>query len=144
MTDAATMTCKPAPASSAAANIEHVNLTVSDTGATARLLMDLFGWHVRWEEDHPRGGHVIHVGTGGNYIALYQPSLTPGLPRKYAKGMPLNHVGVQVADLAATRQKVIDAGLTPFNDGSYDPGPDSFYFYDPDGIEWEVVSYGTM
>lgn len=139
MTDTATTTMNPAGGPTA--RVEHVNLTVSDTGATARMLMDVFGWHVRWEEDHPRGGHVIHVGEADSYIALYQTGLTPGAPLRHRKAAPLNHVGVQVANLAEARARVETAGLEPFSFSHYDPGPDSFYFFDRDGIEWEVVSY---
>jgi glyoxylase I family protein len=37
---------------------------------------------------------------------------------------------------------VVEAGLTPFSHGDYDPGR-RFYFLDPDGIEYEVVSYAS-
>ena len=47
---------------------------------------------------------------------------------------------VEVDDLDATEQKVLAAGLKTFSHGSYDPGR-RFYFLDPDGIEYEVVSY---
>ena len=36
--------------------------------------------------------------------------------------------------------RVIAAGLRPYNHGDYAPGRRS-YFNDPDGIEYEVVSY---
>ena len=36
--------------------------------------------------------------------------------------------------------RVSAAGLIPFNHGDYEPGR-RFYFLDPDGIEYEVVSY---
>ena len=48
-------------------------------------------------------------------------------------------VGV-VDDLAATEQRVIAAGLKPFNHGHYEPGR-RFYFLDHDGIEFEIVAY---
>ena len=35
---------------------------------------------------------------------------------------------------------VVAAGLTPFSHADYEPGR-RFYFLDPDGIEYEVVSY---
>ena len=34
-----------------------------------------------------------------------------------------------------------EAGLEPFSHGDYEPGR-RFYFLDPDGIEYEVISYG--
>jgi hypothetical protein len=45
-----------------------------------------------------------------------------------------------VTDLAETERRVAAEGLTPFNHGSYEPGR-RFYFIDPDGVEYEVVSY---
>ena len=47
---------------------------------------------------------------------------------------------MEVDDLDATEARVVAAGLTPFNHGDYAPGR-RFYFFDPDGIEYEVVSY---
>ncbi len=35
---------------------------------------------------------------------------------------------------------MISAGLVPFNHGDYAPAA-RFYFLDPDGVEYEVVSY---
>jgi len=44
------------------------------------------------------------------------------------------------ADLDATDARGRAEGLTPFSHGNYEPGR-RFYFFDPDGIEYEVVSY---
>lgn len=85
------------------------------------------------------GGRTVHVGSDEAYIALY----TPGAPlsdRDFAKGRPLNHIGVEVDYIDATEEKVRAAGLTAFNHGNYEPGR-RFYFLDHDGIEYEVVSY---
>jgi catechol 2,3-dioxygenase-like lactoylglutathione lyase family enzyme len=56
------------------------------------------------------------------------------------KGVPMNHVGFLVGDLDAAERVVIEAGLKPFGHDDYDPGR-RFYFFDWDGIEFEVVSY---
>ncbi|MBU6371725.1 MAG: VOC family protein [Alphaproteobacteria bacterium] len=118
--------------------IEHVNLTVADPERSARLLHDVFGWEERWRGPSALGGRTIHVGDAAGYVALYTPESAP--VRRHGKGAPLNHVGVQVDDLDACERRVAAAGLTPFNHGDYAPGR-RFYFFDPDGIEWEVVSY---
>jgi len=47
---------------------------------------------------------------------------------------------VQVDDLDAVEARVRRAGLVPFGHDDYDPGR-RFYFLDPDGTEYEVVSY---
>ena len=116
--------------------IEHVNLTVSDPAATAALLEAIFGWQERWRGPSQMGGWTIHLGTASDYIALY----TRGADARFPKGAPFNHLGVEVPDLDATEEKVYAAGLVPFNHGDYEPGR-RFYFLDPDGIEYEVVSY---
>lgn len=124
----------------ASPRIEHVNLTVSDPERAARLIETVFGWGVRWQGPAQNGGRTIHIGTDRNYIALYAPPGPVLTDAGYEKGAPLNHVGVEVDDLDATEARVIEAGLTPFSHGDYEPGR-RFYFFDPDGIEYEVISY---
>lgn len=120
------------------ARIEHVNITTSDGPRMTALLKDLFGWSVRWEGPSLNGGHSIHVGGTNDYIALYTPR--GGTASGFDKGLPLNHVGVEVEDLDKVECGVIAAGLKPFNHGDYEPGR-RFYFFDWDGTEWEVISY---
>jgi hypothetical protein len=45
-----------------------------------------------------------------------------------------------IDDLDGAEDEVTQAGLTPFGHDDYDPGR-RFYFFDWDGIEFEVVSY---
>lgn len=120
--------------------IEHVNVTVTDPERTSRLMEALFGWHVRWSGAARDGGHTIHVGSNEHYVALYMGRDVNYTPDDFAKGRPLNHIGVEVDDLAAVEARVLAAGLRPFAHDDYDPGC-RFYFLDPDGIEYEVVSY---
>ena len=75
-----------------------------------------------------------------HYLALYTGRGVAYGADDFAKGRPLNHIGVEVDDLAAVEAKVVAAGLRPFGHDDYDPGR-RFYFLDPDGIEYEVVSY---
>ena len=117
--------------------LEHINITVSDIERSAALLRDLMGWHDRWRGPSQLGGETIHVGGERDYIAVY----TKGAPvDRFAKGMPLNHVGLVVDDLDAAEAVVKAAGLEPFNHADYEPGR-RFYFFDWDGIEFEMVSY---
>lgn len=122
------------------AMIEHVNLTVSDPERSARLMEALFGWRIRWKGPARDGGRSIHVGNDIAYVALYTGPDGMHAEAHYPKGEPLNHVGVLVDDLDAVEEKVIAQGLDPFNHGDYEPGR-RFYFFDPDGIEYEVVCY---
>ena len=124
--------------------IEHANLTVTRPEHSAELLRQLLGWEVRWSGKSQMGGDTIHVGAPGNgaaYIALYtNDDGRADKNRRYSKGQPLNHIGLLVDDLAAAEQVVIAAGLEPFAHDDYEPGR-RFYFFDWDGIEFEVVNY---
>ena len=120
--------------------IEHVNITVSDPKRTSDLMELLFDWHVRWSGPAQNGGHTIHVGSNDHYVALYAGGDSARAAEAFSKGRPLNHIGVEVDDLDAAEARVIAAGLRPFSHADYAPGR-RFYFLDPDGIEYEVVSY---
>lgn len=124
----------------AAPRIEHVNVTVSDPDRAARMMEQVFGWTKRWDGPSMNGGRTIHVGSDDHYVALYTARDAAYTADDFAKGRPLNHIGVLVDDLDAVEAKVAEAGLTPFSHGDYEPGR-RFYFLDPDGIEYEVVSY---
>lgn len=124
----------------AAPKIEHVNITVREPARAAALMGELFGWTVRWQGPALNGGHTIHVGSEDHYLALYAPRDAAVGDDVFAKGRPLNHVGIEVDDIGDLEAKVVAAGLIPFNHGDYAPGR-RFYFFDRDGIEFEVVSY---
>ena len=121
----------------AAARLEHANITVSDPDRSAQLFEKLCGWHERWRGPSLLGGWTIHVGSEDAYLAIYT---NEGRGGPYAKGAPLNHIGIEVDDLAAAETVIADHGLKAFNHGDYEPGR-RFYFFDWDGIEFEVVSY---
>jgi catechol 2,3-dioxygenase-like lactoylglutathione lyase family enzyme len=119
------------------AYLEHVNITVSDIERSATLLQQLLGWRIRWRGPSQLGGETIHVGGDEDYIALY----TKGAPvSRFAKGVPLNHIALVVPDLDAAEAVVRAAGLEPVSFWDYEPGK-RFYFFDWDGVEFEMVSY---
>lgn len=120
--------------------LEHVNMTVRDSRASAQLLINLFGWHIRWQGPAMDNGYTVHVGTQTSYVALYTPSADQAVARPFDKSVPMNHIGITVDDLNATEARVIAAGFEPFNHGDYAPGR-RFYFFDDNGIEFEIVSY---
>ena len=119
--------------------LEHVNIRVSDPDRTAAFLAGLTGWRERWRGPALDNGWTIHLGNEFDYVALYQhPEPLTG---PFEKGAPLQHIGVVVNDLDAAERLVIAAGYKPFSHADYEPGR-RFYFYDHDGIEWELISYG--
>ena len=77
--------------------LEHVNICVPDPKATAAMLCDLFGWHVRWEGPAIVNGYTVHVGDDDSYLALYAPArqLAPEATR-YTRVAGLNHIGIVV------------------------------------------------
>jgi catechol 2,3-dioxygenase-like lactoylglutathione lyase family enzyme len=125
------------------ARLEHLNVTVGDIESTADLLGDLFGWKVRWRGASAYGGHILHVGTKDQYLALY--SGPPGedlmqVADSHGQLGGLNHIGLVVDNLDVIEARVRAAGLTPHSHGDYEPGR-RFYFDGKDGVEYEVVSY---
>ncbi len=125
------------------ARLEHVNFTVTDPEASAKMLCDLFGWKIRWSGPAKAGGHTVHVGPEDNYLALYTPTKLHETEVSHGeiKG-GMSHVGIVVDDLDATEQKILAAGFETVNHDDYEPGR-RFYFNDLDGIEFEVVSYNS-
>jgi catechol 2,3-dioxygenase-like lactoylglutathione lyase family enzyme len=118
--------------------IEHVNITVADPERSANLVANLFGWHIRWQGPSLHGGRTVHVGDDTSYIAYYAEATPYRGPWK--KGDPLQHIAIVVEDLDDIERRVIAAGLVPFSHADYEPGR-RFYFFDYDGIEYEMVSY---
>ena len=117
--------------------IEHVNLTVTDIQRSAALFEKLLGWRQRWRGPSKNGGETVHVGEQTTYLALYTDR---GDHAGQRKGRPMNHVGLLVDDLDRAERIVREHALEPWGHDDYEPGR-RFYFFDWDGIEFEVVSY---
>ena len=130
----------------AEAILEHVNVTVADPKATAANLCHLFDWRIRWEGDSKDEGYSVHVGGRASYLALYAPARTPDAEvtsrdgSSYRTNGGLNHIAVTVDDIDAMEARTKAAGYEPRAHGDYEPGL-RFYFYNEDGIEFEIVSY---
>ncbi len=52
----------------------------------------------------------------------------------------LQHLGILVDDLDPIEERVRAEGIEPFHFMTYEPGR-RFYFFDANGIEFEVVAY---
>jgi len=124
-----------------AAFLEHVNFTVKDPAVTAKHLKDWFGWEVRWKGASKDNGTTYHVGNETSYVALYTKG-TPADPKdtSYDTRGGMNHLAIVVEDLDGTEQKILADGFKTHNHGDYEPGR-RFYFYDENGVEFEIVSY---
>jgi catechol 2,3-dioxygenase-like lactoylglutathione lyase family enzyme len=61
----------------------------------------------------------------------------------YSNTPGMNHLGWEIDDLDALRERMAAAGYTPnlFDDSH--AARRRLYFYDPDGNDWEFVEYQT-
>ena len=119
--------------------LEHVNLTVSDLDRSIDFYRQVFGFEVRWEGQTSGGTRAAHIGNATMYLALFEAAKPGQAPLDYAAVGP-NHFGLIVEDLDPIRQRLHEAGIEPHLEDDYDPGI-RLYFYDPDGMEVEVVAY---
>jgi catechol 2,3-dioxygenase-like lactoylglutathione lyase family enzyme len=120
--------------------LEHINLTVRDTDATASILGQLFDWKIRWAGAAKDNGRTIHLGGDETYLALYSHDDKHLVDTSHKTITHLNHIGILVDDLDAAEQKIKAGGFVTYNHGNYEPGK-RFYFDLEDGIEIEVVCY---
>jgi catechol 2,3-dioxygenase-like lactoylglutathione lyase family enzyme len=121
--------------------LEHVNMTVSDLDRSIDFYRRLLGLAVRWRRagDADRTA-AAHVGDDRHYIAMFQASAPePRCPTDY-ESPGLNHFGFVVDDLDQARRRLAELGVTPHGEADYHPGR-RLYFFDPDGIEVELVEY---
>ncbi|OBX18541.1 glyoxalase [Erythrobacter sp. QSSC1-22B] len=120
--------------------LEHANISVTDPERSAALLTAMLGWKERWRGPSLKYGRSVHIGNKDCYLALYTGDQVHG---DYTKGQPLNHIAFVVDDLDAAEAVVKNHVLEPFGHDDYEPGR-RFYFFDWDGIEFEVVSYEAI
>lgn len=119
--------------------LEHVNLTVSDLDRSVAFYCDVLGLEVRWQGHTSSGKHAAHVGNREMYLALFAAT-SPGRATLDYGAVGPNHFGLIVEDLDAVRPRLEAAGITPHLEDAYEPGR-RLYFYDPDGMEVELVEY---
>ena len=82
---------------------------------------------------------LIHIGDDRTYLSLFEAGQESRAPANYAV-TGFNHLGFEVDDLAAYRKTLVDMGVDIKGEENYEPGR-RLYFYDPDGIEIELVEY---
>ncbi len=119
--------------------IEHVNLSVSDLARSTEFYRQLFGFDLRWEGTTSDGRPAAHVGDDAHYVALFQAAQSEKADNDYGR-VGINHFGYVVDDLDAMKKRLASLGVTPKAEMDYEPGK-RLYFFDPDGIEIELVEY---
>jgi catechol 2,3-dioxygenase-like lactoylglutathione lyase family enzyme len=123
--------------------LEHANLVVRDLDAIADFIGTAFpDFRIRHAGENGAGHRWLHLGTDDTYIALSeatQESLEPWQP--YSGKVGLNHLGYEVADAAALRKRLLEAGYEESTVPNDHPHRTRVYFHDPEGNDWEFVQY---
>lgn len=119
--------------------IEHINMTVSDVAASADFYRQVFGFKTRWEGVTGSGLRAVHMGTDDSYLSLFEAARPGSAPAGYGT-VGFNHLGFVVEDLDALRETLAQMDVAVQVPEDYDPGR-RLYFFDPDGMEIELVEY---
>jgi catechol 2,3-dioxygenase-like lactoylglutathione lyase family enzyme len=125
--------------------MEHANLCVRDIDGMIRFLQTAFPeFRIRHDETDPDGSRWVHVGTDEAYIALGQVTDESDKPWAPYEGRPgVNHLGFEVDDADALRDRLKSAGYRESTVPNSHPYRKRIYFYDPEGNDWEFVEYLT-
>lgn len=123
--------------------LEHANITVTDIDESLTFYNALFDFKERWRGDVP-GEHqatvrAIHIGDEHIYLALFEAE-RPGRAHADYTASGINHIGFVVDDIEPYRLRLEELGVQIHFEPTYSPGK-RIYFYDPDGVEIELVAY---
>lgn len=122
--------------------LEHANLYVRDIDATTKFLRCAFPDFVVRREGVNEGRRWVHVGNDGTYVALNQASEEPAERWVPYAGKPgVNHLGYEVEDADALRERMQAAGYHDSTVPNDHPFRKRVYFHDPEGNDWEFVEY---
>jgi len=123
--------------------LEHANLSVIDAEAMTTFIVTAFPeFRIRGEGTDAQGRHWRHVGNDDFYVAL-QTVATDAQRLPYGDVTGLNHLGWEIDDLEALETRMNDAGFAANMTADDHPARKRRYFYDPEGNDWEFVSYST-
>jgi catechol 2,3-dioxygenase-like lactoylglutathione lyase family enzyme len=123
--------------------LEHANFNVRDIDAMIRFLQTAFPeFRIRFEGTDSNGQRWVHVGTEETYIALNPATeQTEDRSTPYDDIPGVNHLGFEVEDADALRDRLKTAGYQESTPPNAHPFRKRVYFYDPDGNDWEFVQY---
>jgi len=122
--------------------MEHANLVVRDIDATARFLRVAFPEFKIRREGSSDNLRWMHIGTDDTYLALNESLAESAEKWVPYEGKPgVNHLGYEVDDADAIRERMRAAGYKDSTVPNDHPYRKRVYFYDPDGNDWEFVQY---
>ena len=125
--------------------LEHANLIVRDVDRMVAFLRTAFPeFRIRGEGRDPLGVRWLHIGTDETYLALNESTREPAeawVP--YAGAPGTNHLGYEVDDAGALRERMLRAGYEESTVPNAHPHRRRVYFHDPEGNDWEFVQYAS-
>jgi catechol 2,3-dioxygenase-like lactoylglutathione lyase family enzyme len=123
--------------------LDHANLSVRDVDGMIRFLTTAFPDFRLRGRGPSCAGHVwAHVGNDESYLSLLAATAEAAEPFVPYEGRPgLNHLGFEVDDLAALRERLSGAGYRETTVPNAHPHRRRVYFEDAEGNDWEFVEY---
>ena len=123
--------------------LEHANLCVRDIDVMIKFLLTAFPeFRIRQDATGEDGSRWVHVGTENTYFALKQATAEQQEKAKpYGKMPGINHLGLEVEDVEALRERLAAAGYKDSTYPNAHPHRKRVYFNDPEGGDWEFVQY---
>ncbi|GAA3632207.1 VOC family protein [Flavivirga jejuensis] len=122
--------------------IEHINMTVSNLEKSYDFYHQLFGFKKTWEGTaFAEIGQVrcCHLGIGEIYLSFFEAEEQGNYQPNYGIN-GINHFAFEVESLIPFREKLKELNVNIHIDENYEPG-ERIYFYDPNGVEIELVEY---
>jgi catechol 2,3-dioxygenase-like lactoylglutathione lyase family enzyme len=123
--------------------LEHANIVVRDIDAIVQFLSTAFpDFAIRRDGRREDGTRWVHIGTELTYLALSTADAVPSEPWEPYSGKPgVNHLGFEVDDADALRERMRAAGYWDSTVPNAHPHRKRVYFIDPEGNDWEFVEY---
>jgi catechol 2,3-dioxygenase-like lactoylglutathione lyase family enzyme len=123
--------------------LDHANLAVRDVPGMIHFLRTAFPeFRIRGEGTTWTGRRWLHIGNDETYLALNEAPEEPAEPwQPYGRKPGLNHLGFEVDDADALRQRMRAAGYQESTVPNAHPHRRRVYFHDPEGNDWEFVQY---
>lgn len=126
-----------------ATRLEHANIAVRDVEEMIHFLQLAFpDFEIRGEGKNLLRRRWVHVGNSETYIAINEATKDHEPKRALYSGISgMNHLGYEVGDVEALRQRMLGAGYQESTVPNAHPERKRIYFYDREGNDWEFVEY---
>lgn len=123
--------------------IEHANIAVQDIDEMIQFLTAAFPeFKMRGDGMTFNGdSRWAHVGSDNTYLALVEVGPGSAIRIPYCDTPGLNHLGFEVDDVGALRERLLTAGYQESTVPNAHPHRTRIYFHDREGNDWEFVEY---